>query len=271
MTEPATSNVPEPNHVRQPISRPLAHHSHRVQLLHATASLLSMIVVALFILTFIAQPFRIPSASMEPTLLVGDFLLVNKMADGTLPVQGHLTQALGYREIQRGDIIVFRYPPDPKIHVVKRVIAIPGDRIHLQRGVVYLDGQPQHESYVAPTSGAPDFFRDQFPAALSVEPRMDPAWAARLAQGIQKGEYLVPAGCYFVMGDNRSNSRDSRYWGLVPRQNIVGSPFLIYFSFRQESLEDVSSLPDDKIDHQKDDSYSMQSFARWDRMFRVVR
>jgi signal peptidase I len=275
MTEPAPSNSAAPSPEARPVARPAAHHaqhhSHPVQLLHATTSLISMIVVALFILTFIAQPFRIPSASMEPALLVGDFLLVNKMADGAVAGPVHLAQALGYREIHRGDIIVFRYPPDPKIHVVKRVIAIPGDRLHLQNGVVYLNGQPMHETYVAPATGAPDIFRDQFPSALSLEPRMDPAWAAKVAHGIHHGEYLVPPESYFVMGDNRENSRDSRYWGLVPRKNIVGSPFLIYFSLRQESLEDVSSLPDDKLDHQKDDSYSMQSFARWDRMFRVVR
>jgi signal peptidase I len=230
-----------------------------------------MIVVALFILTFIAQPFRIPSASMEPALLVGDFLLVNKMAGSPTAGPSDITRSLGYRPIKRGDIIVFRYPPDPKIHVIKRVIAIPGDRIHLRDGIVYLNGQAQHETYVVAATGARDAFRDQFPAALYNEPGVELPWFSQLRHEVHNGEYLVPASNYFVMGDNRGNSRDSRYWGLVPRQNIVGSPFLIYFSLRQESLEDVSSLPDDKLDHQKDDSYSMQSFARWDRMFRVVR
>lgn len=273
MTETATAgSFKDPVHA--PGSLPKnsqAYHSHPVHMMHAAASLLSMIVVALFILTFIAQPFRIPSTSMEPALLVGDFLLVNKVEDSPVAGPSDLNRAFGYRPIKHGDIIVFRYPPDPKIHVVKRVIAIPGDRIRLRNGIVYLNGQPQQEPYVAAAMGIRNQFRDQFPAALYNEPGVDAAWSAQLRREVRNGEYVVPDANYFVMGDNRGNSRDSRYWGLVPRRNIVGSPVLIYFSFRQESLEDVSSLPDDKLDHQKDDSYSMQSFARWNRMFRVVR
>lgn len=253
-----------------PDSRPDSANSHRAHLLHAAVSMLNMIVIALFVLTFIAQPFRIPSASMEPTLLVGDFLLVDKMVH----TPGNASARPGmlpYREVGRGDIIVFRYPPDTKIHVVKRVIGVPGDRIRLKDGVVYINDRPRQEPYIMPSGSQPDAFRDQFPASLYTDPGVDPQWWAQLRREVRDGEYIVPPGRYFVLGDNRANSRDSRYWGLVPRENIVGSPFLVYFSLRQPSAADVSALPDDKLDLQEDAASSPMGFARWRRMFRVVR
>jgi signal peptidase I len=260
--EPRNS-APQPQEPRHPARFP-----HFAHMLDAIASLFSMVVIALFVLMFIVQPFRIPSASMEPALLVGDFLLVNKIVNTAPPPAASL---LPRREIGCGDIIVFRYPPDPNIHVVKRVIGVPGDRIHLRNGVVYVNGQPLREPYVVGQSGRPDPFRDQFPVGVDGDPRVDPRWRMQLRAGLGNGEYVVPPNSYFVLGDNRDDSRDSRYWGVVPRENIVGSPFLIYFSLRQDSLEDVSTLPDDKLDQRKDDAYSVMDFARWDRIFRIVR
>jgi len=144
-----------------PVS-PAPRHHHMVYptVLDTGRSLLSIIVIALFVLTFIVQPFRIPSESMEHTLLVGDFLLVNKMIYAPPGIWRWL---LPYRQIQRGDIVVFHFPIDPNDHVVKRVIAVPGDRVHLHNGLVFLNGQPEAEPYAVYEASYSDNFRDQFP------------------------------------------------------------------------------------------------------------
>jgi signal peptidase I len=230
-------------------------------------SLLSIIVVALFVLTFIVQPFRIPSESMEHTLLVGDFLLVNKMIYGPPGIWHWL---LPYRQIQRGDIVVFHFPLDPTDHVVKRVIAVPGDRVHLHNGQVFINGQPVTEPYAVYEASYSDNFRAQFPTNLYTDPGVDTNWWMEMRHDVQNGDLTVPPGHYFVLGDNRNHSRDSRYWGFVPRPNIVGRPFLIYFSIRQPSTTDVPDLPGDRLGHDKDPVNSIVDFARWDRMFRIV-
>jgi signal peptidase I len=244
--------------------------------LEAIHSLLSIIVIALFALTFILQPFRIPSESMERTLLVGDFLLVNKMIYGKPGFWSHL---LPYRQVQRGDIVVFHFPLDPADHVVKRVVGIPGDRIRLANGVVYRNGTPVTEPYAVYESAEEDAFRDQFPAGGYTNPGIDPHWWQRMRADVQNGELIVPANMYFVLGDNRNHSRDSRYWGFVPRANIVGRPFVIYFSLRQPSATDLPELPEvsapappnAKLGHGNVVVDKVADFARWGRMMHVVR
>ncbi len=237
-------------------------------LLDAWRSLLTMIVVALFLLTFVLQPFRIPSESMERTLLVGDFLLVNKMIYAP---QGLLRRLLPYREVASGDVIVFRFPLDPTDYVVKRVIGIPGDHLHLTNGVVYRNGQPLTEPYAVYEQAYRDNFRDQFPAGLYTDPGVDTHWWLEMRHDLEHGDLVVPPNSYFVLGDNRNHSRDSRYWGFVPRSTVIGRPFLIYFSLRQPSATDTPSLPDDKLGHDQDAVTGIVDFARWDRMFRIVR
>ena len=231
-------------------------------------SLLSMVVVALFLLTFVLQPFRIPSESMERTLLVGDFLLVNKQIYAP---RGFLTGLLPYREPQHGDVVVFRFPLDPKEYVVKRVIGLPGDRIHLSRGAVFLNGVELHEPYVVYEQAYRDSFRDNFPIGAYTDPGVDTSWWASLQTRVRGADVTVPAGEYFVMGDNRNHSRDSRYWGFVPRGAILGRPFVVYFSLREPSSTDTPTLPDDKLGSDNDPVGSLVEFARWDRMFRIVR
>ena len=255
------------NSVQQTPARSQAHFTYPT-VLDAARSLASVLVVALFVLTFIVQPFRIPSESMERTLLVGDFLLVNKMVYGARGEWGWL---LPYRHVERGDVVVFHFPLDPSEHVVKRVIGVPGDRIHLHNGRVYLNGQPLHEPYAFYSPAYQDSFRDQFPAALYTDPGVDSNWWFEMRRRVQNGELTVPAGSYFVMGDNRNHSRDSRYWGFVPRDAIVGRPFLIYFSLRSRPPTDESGLPDDRLGHDNDPVNGIVDFARWDRMFHVVR
>ncbi len=159
--------------------------------LETVRSLLTIIVIALFALTFILQPFRIPSESMERTLLVGDFLLVNKSIYGPSGAWSHL---FPYREVQRGDIIVFHFPLDPPEHVVKRVIGIPGDRIHLRDGVVYRNGQPVTEPYAVYESAYDDSFRDQFPTAVYPDPGVDAHWWLELHRQLLNGDLVVSAG-----------------------------------------------------------------------------
>jgi signal peptidase I len=226
-----------------PGQAPLQHHS----LLQAFQSLLYVLVVALFIMTFTAQPFRIPSASMEPTLLVGDFLLVNKeISPGRFPALASINQ------IRRGDLIVFHYPVDPSLHLVKRVVGLPGERLRLRDGRVSIDGHALRESYAVYLPSAPDSYRDDFPQVDRADPAVDSRWWIQMHTLVANGELTIPPGSYFVLGDNRNDSEDSRYWGLVPRAAIVGKPFLVYFSLKEPAV-------------------SLTNLARWERTLRIVR
>ena len=244
-------------------------HGHLIfpNLLDTIGSLLSIIVIALFILTFIAQPFRIPSESMERTLLVGDFLLVNKSIFGPSGPWGWLVP---YHQVSRGDVIVFHFPLDPSDHVVKRVVGLPGDRVRLQGGTVYINGQKQNEPFALFEGTYPDNFRDQFPAGVDTDPGIDTSWGMEMRRDVRNGDLMVPRNSYFVLGDNRNHSRDSRYWGFVHPTSIVGRPFLIYFSLHEPSATDAAMLPDDRLGHEKSPLDSIVDFARWSRMFRIV-
>jgi signal peptidase I len=259
------------------IRRPPAHPpvSLGAILMDRVRSMLAVLVLAIFILTFLVQPFRIPSESMERTLLVGDFLLVNKAVYGPAGIWGWL---LPYRGPHRGDIVVFRFPLDGEDHVVKRVIGAPGDRIHLRNSIVYRNDQPLLEPYTRQPSAWPrsrpsDAWRDNFPNARYTDPGVDAHWWAQLQRSTFQGDLYVPADSYFVMGDNRNDSRDSRYWGFVPRANIVGMPMLIYFSVREPSRTGPFQPPgdaaqDDRLGNSAGEHFLR--FARWGRTLRVV-
>ena len=191
-------------------------------------SLLGTIVIAIFVITFIVQAFQIPSESMENTLLVGDYLLVDKLCYGGRGPGDHL---LPYRKIQRGDVIVFHYPVDPKQHFVKRVIGVPGDRLRMVNKTVYINGKPLSEPYVRFIEPPSNLLRDNFPRTdMPVIYGMEGKWWVEMRKLVEDGELIVPQENYFVMGDNRDDSQDSRYWGFVPRENIIGRPLLIYWS-----------------------------------------
>ncbi len=236
--------------------------------LEMARSLFVVLVVAMFILTFIVQPFRIPSESMERTLLVGDFLLVNKMA---FAPPGDWEWLLPYRTVQRGDIIVFHFPPDPPEHVVKRVIGLPGDHVHLEKGLAWVNGRRLDEPWVVFEPAYPDDFRDSFPTELYTDPGVDAHWWMQMRADVREGDLVVPQGYYFVLGDNRNFSRDSRYWGFVPRDDIVGRPFVIYFSLREPSATDVAQMADDRLGQKNDLWDRVVDVARWNRMMRIVR
>jgi len=201
---------------------------HESLLLHLQA-LLEILVVVLFAATFIVQPFRIPSESMQPTLLVGDFLLGNKQA---FAPAGALDKILPPTTLHRGDLVIFLKPnPEtPDLILVKRIIGLPGDRLHLRHNHVYLNENPLTEPYAVYAPTPPDSFRDDFPSLLRANPDVNPNWWAQLRRTEVHGEIIVPPNSYFVMGDNRNDSEDSRYWGYVPRSAILARPLLVYFS-----------------------------------------
>ncbi|HEX4283872.1 MAG TPA: signal peptidase I [Terracidiphilus sp.] len=235
----------------------------------AFASFLRTIVVALFLLTFILQPFLIPSESMEHTLLVGDFLLVNKQIFAPSGLtDGPLRWMLPYREVERGDIVVFHHPDPP--YLVKRVVGIPGDHIHIEDGRVTVNGVVQDEPYAAFEPAAPNPFRDNFPAKIYTDPNIDPTWWRQLQGMTRDGELVVPPGEYFMLGDNRNHSKDSRFWGFVPRQAIVARPLVIYFSVKRPSSTDIQEASDDRLGHDRELSARFIGFARWKRIFRVI-
>jgi signal peptidase I len=231
-------------------------------------SLLTTVVIAVFVITFIIQAFQIPSESMENTLLIGDYLLVDKLCYGG---GRFLDRILPYRTVHRGDIVVFHYPVNPSEHFVKRVIGVPGDRIRLINRRVYVNGAPLAESYVRYSSPAHDVFRDDFPRVDIFAPGLDVKWEIEMRKLVEDGNLIIPEGHYFVLGDNRDDSDDSRYWGFVPRENIVGRPLLIYWSFRNVNDDlPFSSTPGDKLYHFAYAISHLFQLTRWNRTFRVV-
>jgi signal peptidase I len=236
----------------------------------ALASLLRTVVVALFLLTFVLQPFLIPSESMEHTLLVGDFLLVNKQIFAPSGSKTNLAHwMMPYRDVERGDIVVFHHP-QPHPYLVKRVIGVPGDHLRIQNGQVLVNEVPIREPYVALEPATPSQFQDNFPARVYTDPDVDPEWWRQMQTLTQDGELVVPPSQYFVLGDNRNHSFDSRSWGFVPRQAIIARPLVIYFSVRRPSATDVQQAADDRLGHDRELSARLAAFARWKRIFRVV-
>ncbi|MGA8940940.1 MAG: signal peptidase I [Acidobacteriaceae bacterium] len=191
-------------------------------------SVLEIVVFAVFIVTFIVQPFRIPSGSMEPTLLVGNFLLVDKQSYGPA---GELDRLLlPPTRVERGNLVVFHYPVEPALRLVKRVVGIPGDHIRMRGGRVLVNGNVLKEPYAYYSPSRPNGYRDDFPSLLEADPNVDLRWWITLRNSVRDGQVTVPANEYFVLGDNRNDSEDSRYWGFVPRSAIVGRPLLVYFT-----------------------------------------
>jgi len=196
-------------------------------------SFFPVILIVLLIRSFVAEPFRIPSASMVPTLHVGDFILVNKFAYGfRLPV-AH-TKIVPVGEPQRGDVVVFRFPEQPSVDFIKRIVGVPGDRIQYRDKVLYINGKRMDQQVLGHYNGP------YVPDAVEALEHLDKVEHHILrvpGQGNlnfppQANQVVVvPEGRYFVMGDNRDNSNDSRYWGFVPEQNLVGKAFFIWMSW----------------------------------------
>ena len=245
----------------------------------AVASLCVLIVVWFFTTTLLAQNFQIPSGSMEKTLLVGDHLIVDR---STFAPESSWMPLAYHREPRRGDIVVFIKPvadypngqPEYTI-LVKRLIAVPGDRIHLHNGVVYVNGVAQ--TLAKDSLETPAFdpeYQDEFPALLPtpISPHgATESWAVEIASHIENGELVVPPGKYFMMGDNRHNSLDSRFWGFVPRENILGRPLFNYWSFDTPDDQEEKTGLGDNLAWMGHVALHFFSETRWKRTLQMIR
>lgn len=222
-------------------------------------------LLLIFVTTTLAQAFVIPSGSMEDTLMTGDHLIVDKLTYS--PAGSYSKHLLPYQDIQRGDIIVFRYPVDIQKNYVKRVIGIPGEHIRIVDKQLILNGRPTLEPYKHLKTDFILPFRDNFPATPTFA--IFPSGEAMLGNHVQDNELIVPPGQYFALGDNRDNSEDSRFWGFVPRENIIGKPLIIYWSY--ESTTDRLSGSPINPEHLQDLALNFFSKTRWKRTFQLVR
>jgi signal peptidase I len=222
------------------------------------------IILLLFGTTSLVQAFVIPTGSMEDTLLIGDHLLVDKLSYAPSGViSKHI---LPYGDVGRGDIIVFRYPVEIQQTFVKRAIGIPGDHIRLVNKQLILNGKPVFEPYVYHKTEYIDSYRDNFPSDPNVHV-VDSA-LDMIQNHVQNGEVVVPPGFIFAMGDNRDSSLDSRYWGFVPRDNIIGKPLIIYWSY--DAPTEALANPTIGLDHIIDLVQHFPTKTRWRRTFRLI-
>jgi len=222
------------------------------------------IILLLFGTTTLLQAFVVPTGSMEDTVLIGDHMFVDKLSYSPHgPLSGWL---LPYTEVKRGDIIVFKFPINPRENYIKRVIGVPGDHIKLVNKDLYLNGKKAAEPYVVHKTSYIDSYRDNFPADPNT--RLADAAYRMLAEDVKNGELVVPPDCYFAMGDNRDNSLDSRYWGFVPRDNIIGKPAIIFWSYdtTTERLADPNII---SLDHIFDLAVNFFSKTRWKRTLMI--
>jgi signal peptidase I len=249
--------------------------------LESLASICTVLAVGLFVMTFIFQNFEIPSGSMEKTLLIGDHVLVDRIS---FAPPSRWFPLIHYREPRRGDIIVFLkpHPETPDLILVKRCIGIPGDHIHLQHGVVYLNGVAQNEPYAGMPrdDGDPGDayipYRDDFPSDLpGIEQAASASyaaqWAVDLPNHIVNGDLVVPPGTVFAMGDNRTKSADSRFWGFVPLANIEGRPMFVYWSFQTPADQQNKTGIGDRIAFMGHILIHIFDQTRWSRTFHVIR
>jgi signal peptidase I len=243
--------------------------------LESLASICTVLAVGLFVMTFIFQNFEIPSASMVKTLLIGDHVLVDRIS---LAPPAAWAPFVHYRNVRRGDIIVFFKPGEPDLFLVKRTIGIPGDRIHLRQGIVYLNGVPQNE----PQAGKPlsdgnpmhayNPYRDDFPAVPPTSgDDVTASWAIDLPSHLQGEDLVVPPGKVFAMGDNRTESLDGRFWGFVPRENIVGRPLFVYWSFRTPADQINKQTIGERIGFMGHILIHIFDQTRWDRTFHLIK
>jgi signal peptidase I len=244
----------------------------------ALASICSVLVVGLFILTFLGQNYVIPSGSMEKTLLVGDHLLVDRI---TLAPPAKWMPLVRYRAPRRGDIVVFIKPvPDLDadgkpdfLTLVKRLIGVPGDHIRLHDGIVSINGVAQEQPHAEPTTPENHAeFLDEFPSiAPTPEIGATEAWSVDFPKHLETGDLVVPPGMYFMMGDHRHNSLDSRFWGFVPRENIVGRPLFNYWSIETPEDQYRNAGIGDTVARMGHVALHFFTETRWSRTFKRMK
>ena len=240
----------------------------------AILGIAGVLVSGLFIITFIIQAFEIPSRSMEKTLLVGDHVFVDRLT--AAPRARYVGPLMPYRQIHRGEIAVFISPIQPDLHLVKRIIGQPGDHIHLANGEVYVNGVKQNEPHVYHASREgyqPDAeYRDNFPRVSPIGvPGVTSTWSLELPLHVDHGDLVIPEKNYFAMGDSRENSYDSRYWGFVPEENLIGRPLFIYWSFDTPEDQYNRTSWGDRVQFIFHVVVHFFDKTRWSRMFHPVR
>ena len=235
------------------------------------ASLAAVLVTGLFIITFVVQAFEIPSSSMENTLLIGDHVFVNRIQFA--PKSRWIGPLLPYRDVHFRDIVVFLSPQTQGLFVVKRIIGVPGDRIHLRNGVVYRNGEALTEPYLDTDKDNPsDSYRNEFPSVpADDDPNVWTNWRIDLPSYIKGDDIVVPPGHYFAMGDHRGVSLDSRYWGFIPQENIVGRPMFIYWSFETPDDQYLKTDWSDRILFFGKTVLHFFDGTRWKRTLNFVR
>jgi signal peptidase I len=236
------------------------------------ASVAELLIIVLFIMTFVLQNFEIPSSSMEDTLLIGDHVIVNR--EQFAPPTRWLGPLLPYREIHRDDIAVFLSPEQPGLFLVKRIIGVPGDRIHLRDDVVYRNGAKLDEPFVRhKRDDRRDYtYTDNFPAVPPSPMYVrNEKWAQEMPSQIVGDDIVVPPGSYFAMGDNRDVSYDSRFYGFVPRANFIGRPVFIYWSFITPEDQYLKRDVGDRLAFLVQVVIHFFDETRWSRTFRIVR
>jgi signal peptidase I len=235
------------------------------------ASLAAVLVTGLFIITFVLQAFEIPSSSMEDALLIGDHVFVNReqFANPT----HWMGPLMRYREPRRDDIVVFLSPEEKGLFIVKRVIGVPGDRIHLRDGAVYRNGVKLDEPYVEHKFGNYDPYRDNFPTVppARIYGVTSEEWQQTMSSYVQGEDIVVPQNSFFGMGDNRDVSKDSRYWGFIPRKNVIGRPMFIYWSFITPADQYQMRSVGDRLGFVAHIIIHFFDETRWSRTLRIVR
>jgi signal peptidase I len=231
------------------------------------------ILIMLFASTTLAWSYVIPTGSMEDTLLIGDHIVVDKLAYA--PVGPISKYFLPYEEPKRGDIIAFQYPADTSQMFVKRVVGVPGDRLKIADQEVFVNGEKLKEPYAYHKSSYFDPYRDNFPADISKlditpDAKRDSLLRDMLKHHVVNGEVVVPPNSYFAMGDNRDNSLDSRYWGFVPRDYIVGKPVFIYWSYNTSTDMLMPQNAKGYETHVLDIVQHLFVKTRWNRTFRLI-
>jgi signal peptidase I len=272
-----TSEPPEacapPNAAAAPEGGARPRLPRRSVFLEYAESLLVTLILALFFTSFILQAYRIPTPSMEPTLLVGDHLLVNKFIFGG---RGEwYEKVLPYRPVQRGDIIVFKFPFQDHSNYVKRVIGLPGERLHIVDQLVYINGKLLSEPYAFHQEGASEPYGDNFPPTPGLNgyipaSMVEKEWRSEMFRYIHGGELQIPPHRYFAMGDNRERSWDSRYWGFVDEDAIMGRPMFIYWSVDSEDDEGSDQNFSGRATGMVDLLLHFPTRTRWSRMFHLV-
>ena len=235
------------------------------------ASLAELLIVVLFIMTFVLQNFEIPSSSMEDTLLIGDHVFVNR--EQFAPPTRWMGPLMPYRDIHRNDIAVFLSPEQKGLFLVKRIVGIPGDRIHLRDGTVYRNGEKLDEPYVRHKETDFNPYRDNFPAVPPTEMYgvRNQQWQQEFRSHLEGDDIVVPPDSYFAMGDNRDVSYDSRYWGFIPRKNVIGRPMFIYWSFVTPADQYQMRSAGDRLGFLAHIIIHFFDETRWSRTLRIVR